>query len=127
MSGVEVPPLGSLKDRVLRAYLLKQAHKEVIKNKVFAHAAICLASLSGNPKGVADDIISAWGDYMNLEMYLESTNEKIVETMKEEYEYWKKVRPKLNISKGKDGGISLSMESLKPAKPTKPPKPKRQK
>lgn len=115
MTGVEVPKLGSIKDIVLRQYLLKKAQKEVNKTKLIAMSGLGTAHTARN-KELAEGILSIFNDYLNQELYLESVKQEAEQDMKDEYEqYWKQVRPKIKIGKGKDK-TTLSMGSLKPIK-----------
>jgi len=111
VSGVEVPKLGSAKDKILRHYLIKKASKEVSKNKVMAFMALAVANLSKSPQKTLDEILRTWNDYVNQELYLEAVNEQQETDMREEFEFWRKISPKVNIRK--DGGLELSVSSLK--------------
>lgn len=114
LSGVKVPRLGSLHDRIYREYLTKRAVKKVNQTKVVAQAAIAVANMSKTPKETVEAIVHAFSDYVNMELYLENVRTETEQMMRDEYEYWKKSRPKVNISK--DGkSLSLSMSSLKPS------------
>lgn len=115
VSGVKVPPLGSMQDRIYRDFLTRRSYKEVTKNRIVTLAAIATANMSKSPKALLDDLLNTYSDYMNLEMFMETVKQETETMMKEEFEFWRKVRPKINISK--DGkGASLSVESLKPVK-----------
>jgi hypothetical protein len=113
VSGVKVPTLGSFQDKVLRQFLTKRAVREVNKNKVVALSAVAMANMSKTPSETVKEILHAFSDYVNMELFLENVREETELMMRDEYEFWRKVRPKINISK--DGkGASLSVSSLKP-------------
>jgi hypothetical protein len=103
VSGVAVPKLGSLQDRLARQYLARRADKEVAKNKVLAMAAVA----SGGPDNDkwAKEVSSVFGNYVNLELFLEGEVEKQERDMQREFEYWKTVKP--TVVKGKDGSLSV--------------------
>lgn len=120
-SGVSIPRLGSIKDFVLRDYLVKQARKEVHKNQLMAYSAMAMAALVKS-KELQGAILKTWNDYLNLEMFMEGQKEQEELDMREEYEFWKSVKPKLNI--GKDGSVSVSGIPMEDAR-SRPTKPKR--
>lgn len=122
LSGVKVPPLGSYKDKIYRDYLTKQGLKEVYKHKVLALSAIALSAGLQNAEAQARQVIEAFDNYSNMEMFLDRVKEELETTMREEYEFWKDSRPKINISK--DGKPSLSVSTLIPKteQPSKKPK-----
>lgn len=103
VSGVEVPKLGSLKDRMLRQYLARKANKEIALNKMLAQ----IASASGGPGNDAwhKSISSTFNNYVNMELYLEGEIEKREDSMMQDFEYWKTVKPVAII--GKDGGLTI--------------------
>jgi hypothetical protein len=117
ISGVKLSPLGSYKDRVMREFLNKRALKEVYKHKVIALSGIGASAMLQNPKQLVDQIFEAFDNYSNMEIYLENVKQELETSMREEYEFWKDSRPKVNISK--DGKASLSVSSMIPSKPTK--------
>lgn len=102
MSGVEVPPLGTLKDKIARQYLAKRASKEVALNKLLAQIA-----LSGSPGSDQwnKTVSSTFNNYVNMELYLEGEVEKREEDMRASFEYWRKVRPTAKIEK--DGSLTI--------------------
>lgn len=106
MSGVDMPRLGSYQDVVLRQYLVKKASTEVYKHKLFTYMAMAMTSLAKDPKPLLDAISSTWNDYVNMEMFQENITAQKEQDMREEYDFWKKVKPKINI--GKDGKLSVS-------------------
>ena len=116
IAGVKLSPLGSYRDRVMREFLSKRAVKEVYKHKVVALAAVAATAGLQNPETHAKRVLDAFDNYSNMEIYLEAVKQEQEISMREEYEFWKNSRPKLNI--GKDKGLSLSVSSLIP----KPPK-----
>lgn len=113
MSGVKLSPLGSSRDKVMRDYLSKRSFKEVQKHRVVALAAVATANMSKTPQETVTDILKSFSTYVGMEMFLDRMVEDTEQLMKDEYEFWRKVRPKVNISK--DGkSAALSMASLKP-------------
>lgn len=113
LSGVKVPKLGSIHDKLYREYLTKRALKEVNKNKVMAQAAIAMANVSKTPRETVQAVIDAFSDYVNMELFLENVKYETEQILRDEYEFWRKVRPKIKINK--DGkGATLSVSSLKP-------------
>lgn len=112
LSGVQVPPLGSPQDRLFRAFLTKRAVKEVYKHKIFALSAVATAGMLKDSSGMAKAILDAFDNYSNMEHYLENVKAEYEISMKDEYEFWKNSRPKVNISK--DGKASLSLSTLIP-------------
>jgi hypothetical protein len=117
VSGVEVPRLGSLKDKILRDYLIKKSSREIAKNRVFTLGIIGILGALQAPKEAVNNLVSNWENYVNLELFMEGAKEHQEVEMMQEYEtLWKHVRPKLNIMKDENGRniTSLSIESLKP-------------
>jgi hypothetical protein len=112
-SGVKVPTLGSPQDRVLRAFLTNKAVKEVNKSKALVLGAIAMANTSKTPEATVRSILSSFNDYVSSELFLDKVLEDTEQIMRDEYEFWRKVRPKVNISN--DGkSATLSVSSLKP-------------
>ena len=108
VSGVKVPKLGSLLDIQARGYLTKRVSKEIAFAELLAQVAI---GVGGGAKGWADKIKSVWSKYISAVYYLQDEIEVQETRMREEYEYWKKVKPKIYKEKGKPGlyvkGIKL--------------------
>ena len=111
-SGVKVPPLGSLQDKILRQYQLKKAFKEVSKQKAIVLGLIAVAGANKASKSVLELVLSTFDDYSSQELYLERALEEMEKDMRQELEFWKLTKPK--VSKGKDGKLELSIGSLKP-------------
>ncbi len=101
VSGVKVPKLGSIQDRVMRDFLTKQANKEIYKTKLLAQLAI---SNSKN-KEASDEVMETWNNYVNLEAFLEDQSKQRVMDMQEEYAYWKTTKPKLRRTE--KGGVEV--------------------
>ena len=102
VSGVKVPKLGSLQDRILRNYLTKRASREVGKNKLLAQIA---TAVGGESKEWSSAISRIWSDYVNMEFFLEGADDEREADMKNQFEYWTKVKPV--IVKDKDGKLSV--------------------
>lgn len=113
VGGTPLPKLGSMKDRVLREFLTKRAIKEVNKHKVVALSGIAMANMSKTPDATVRELVGAYSTFVSMELFLDNVIEDAEQMMSDEYQFWKKVRPKINISK--DGkSATLSVSSLKP-------------
>lgn len=106
VSGVEVPKLNSPKDIVLREFLVKEANREIHRNKVMAYNALAVANLSKNGTELVKEISKSWNDYVNVALFMEEVNAQVEMDMQQEYAFWKNVAPKINI--GKNGKITVS-------------------
>lgn len=102
MSGVKVPKLGSFQDRAARKYLLQKSDKEIAFARMIAHIA---ASNKPGDQVWNKEISSMYSNYINLALYLDSSEDSRAEEMQKDFEYWKTVRPIATVSK--DGNISI--------------------
>ena len=95
----------------MRGFLVKQANKELYKNKLLAQ--IALLSAGGNEQ-TSNSIRSLWNNHTNMEMFLENEVKQQETDMQKEYAYWSKIRPKL--SKGEKGYILEGIPNLSSSK-----------
>lgn len=121
VSGVKVPKLGSYADRMARDYLIKRASKEVYRDKLLVQIA---QNTAGDSKEISQHIVNTWNDYVGFAYFMDDKKYQKEVDMRKEYDFWKKVRPKLKLQ-GKDkltvSGIPL------PSKPEVPQRPQRNK
>jgi len=103
VSGVAVPKLGSLQDRLARQYLARRSDKEIAKYKLLAMAAVGVGGPNNDKWG--KEVSSVFSNYVNLELFLEGEVEKREMDMQKEFEYWKTIKP--TVVKGKDGALSV--------------------
>jgi len=102
---------------VLREYLVKRAQKEINQNKITALSAMLMAS-GPDAKRAQDAMSKAWSSYVESALFIEDLSYQQEQDLMEEYEYWKNVKPKVNIEKG-GKNVSLSVSSLTPKSPRK--------
>lgn len=103
VSGVKVPRLGSYADRMAREYLIKRASKEVYLNKIIAQIA---QNTAGTSKEISQAVTNSWNEYVNHAFFLEDKKQQRENDMQDEYKFWKKIKPKLKISK--TGALSVT-------------------
>lgn len=95
MSGVDVPRLGSVKDKILRKYLLKRIEKDLVLHKLVANIAMA----TGDSKDWVRMVTNTWNKYVTLAYFMEGEEESKEVDMKKEYEYWRKLKPKMKSTK----------------------------
>ena len=91
VSGVQVPKLGSLMDKMSRSYLLRKTNKEISLNKLIAH----IATAAGEGKEWSTAISKIWNGYLNISYGTENEEDQRETNMQQEYMYWKTIKPKL--------------------------------
>lgn len=113
VSGVKVPKLHSIQDKMARAYLTKKVVKEVSFNKILAQIAVGV----GGPdsKNWSREIGAMWSNYANQAFYMDDEVSKREQEMQEEFQTWKQVTPEIHFSKE-----GLKLTKLKGYKPPKP-------
>lgn len=68
-------------------------------------------SIAGDNKDLVSTIQRAWRDYANLELFMESEDERRETDLREAFEFWKKVRPE--AVKDKNGSVkSIKLKGL---------------
>lgn len=102
-SGVKVPKLYSLQDRVLRQFQLIETRKNIQHAKLLSQIAI--GSGAGD-KNWFNNINNIWNDYLNLECGTVEEIRDREQDMATEYEKYRYLRPKLTI--GADGSLTLT-------------------
>lgn len=114
MSGIEVPKLGTVRDRVLRQYLTKESELE--SKKMQFQALIAMMSM---PQSGGDRIKKLWKDYLGLEFGVEIPEHSDKEVQM--YEYYAGVVSKLKPQIGMvDGKLRVyGMDALQPNGPPK--------
>ncbi|MCU1496042.1 MAG: hypothetical protein JWO62_3806 [Acidimicrobiaceae bacterium] len=110
LSGVKLPKLGTIQDRVYRDYMVKEAHLEAKKGEMMMLMALTNPSIEDPNKRRewADTIKGLWTRYLSLLMNVEipESTEKEIQMM--EY-YQTVVKPaKLRLFKDKDGNLNVS-------------------
>lgn len=103
VSGLKVPKLNSLNDRMARSYLLKRVGKEIALNKILAQIAIGVSE--PGDKVWTRTITNLWGEYITKAYYMDSQEDESANDMAQEYKEW--VNKKLKLEIQKDGSISL--------------------
>lgn len=75
VSGVKVPKLGTMQDRVMREYLYKTAQLEIKRTEFMMLAALTGPNLlnPNDKRSWASSISKSWRQYMSLEYNLEMT------------------------------------------------------
>jgi len=102
LSGIQVPKLGSVQDRTLRAFMTKKIGREVAQVKLLAQIA---SASGGSDKSWVRTISSIWKDYLRSSYHLEAEHENLENDMLEEYKKFAHIRPKLVIEK--DGTLKV--------------------
>lgn len=116
LSGVTVPRLGSVQDRVIRQFMSKESEKEVKKTNLLA----LLVVNSGNASTPSDlekweeKVKNVFTDYMELELgyKLPETNKKEMEMLDYYTKHVKNLRPTLHAEAGKQGLIVKGLDSI---------------
>lgn len=80
----KVPPLGSIKDLVLRDYLVRTLKKEFLVNKL-----VIGSSMNVDPSSFNSDLTR----YVNMQFFLEGHAEDIERRMKDQYEIIRRTTP----------------------------------
>jgi hypothetical protein len=96
LSGVKLPKLFSSADIVFRDYLNKEAAKDIALNKLIAQTAMIHAD---GKKEFVDVITASWNDYVHMAYWLGNRTEAKTQEMRDEYELWKNVKPKVKLDK----------------------------
>lgn len=99
MSGVKVPPLGSVQDYLLQKFMIQETTKNIKVNSLIANLALATAKSSDAIKMIG----KIWDDYTSLELGFQlSPSDKVddtIEEMKAEYSKIQHLRPKLTMDK----------------------------
>jgi hypothetical protein len=128
-SGIEVPRLGSLKDRILRRFQMEESKKEIKKNSLLAFIAVHSPTFedAGKAKEWSKRISTIWTEYSSLELGLEiieneDDNKEVdsVKAMTLAYtEFVKKLSPQLTKENGRV--VVKGLDALFVAHGEKPP------
>lgn len=114
LSGVKLPRLGSLKDRIMRAHLTRESEKETKKTQLLALLVTNSVDFDNQQSASVWEgkIKSLWNRYLALEYGIELSVEKEKELEMLEYyqEFVKNLRPKLHIEGGK--AVVSGLDSL---------------
>ena len=102
-SGVKVPKLYSIQDRVLRQFQILETRKNLQLGKIISQAAI---GTGNRERDWFNSINSTWNDYVNLECGVMSEIKNREEDMVKEYERYRHLRPKMFF--GKDGSLQVT-------------------
>lgn len=114
LSGIEVPKLGTVRDRVLRQYLTKESELE--SKKMQFQALIAMMTM---PKGGGDRIKKLWKEYLGLEFGVEIPEHSDKEIAMHEFYSGvvSKLKPKIGMV---DGKLKVyGMDALRPNPQTK--------
>ena len=110
LSGVKMPKLGSMQDRVYREYLTREVELEAKKGELIMLQTLTNPSFDDPSKRRewGSTVKRIWNQYLSLLLNVEweEKTEKEIQMM----EYYETVmkNSKLKLSRSKDGGLSVS-------------------
>lgn len=109
MSGVKLPALGSLKDRVLRDYQLHESRKKMKQQEL----QLCIALLNAGDESTKRALLAIWQDIAKLEYGVDADREDTSflrdEAMRMEFENVRKLKVRLErTGAGKDAGLQVT-------------------
>lgn len=95
-SGVKVPKLYSIQDRVLRQYQMLETRKNLQHAKLLTQVAI---GTGAGDKDWFNNINSIWSEFVNLECGSISEVKDRENEMRKEYEKYRYLKPKITMGK----------------------------
>ncbi len=115
VSGVKVPRLGSVEDRVIRQYLTKEAQKETKKAQLLALIAINSAQTTDQNEASEwlNKVRKIFNVYLGLEYGVEIPEQTEIEVKMSNY--YEKVVKKMKLKLSKDGTGQLVVSGLQPS------------
>lgn len=121
MSGIQPPKLGSRRDRVMQAAMVKESEREVKKNSLLAFMAMNTVSArnTGDAQKQFDKITKAWSNYLELEfgMKIPEHTEKEVKMVEFYQRFVKNAKLKVKYDKKKNHVVLQGLETLFKYKP----------
>ena len=117
VSGVKVPKLGSIQDRIIRQHLTKESEKETKKTQLLALLVVNSIPFNNQQAATAWEgkVKKIWKEYLGLELGLEIPEQDEKDEALMEY-YLKTVKKlKLKLSKptkGKAGLVVTGLENI---------------
>lgn len=114
LSGVKVPKLGSLHDRIYREYMTKESQLEAEKMKLVMMTTMMTPTFddAGRAREWSEKIKTIWSSYLALQYCVEipEKNEREMEMLEYYSTVVKHLKP--TIEKTKEGGIVKGLSAL---------------